>query len=164
MRHFAKAFAISQFSRYGGPQLPPTQSPAAGAMLAWGCTTYLCGDGIFFSGVLFLVLSLLSLLAKFAVGQLDAAEASVAREGSWIEALLPLCCCCWWCGGEATVELDEGRDISWPMDGSLSSRLGGDVLKAGRSKTCRIDGLRKESSTWGRGRIAVASAEAVVKY
>jgi hypothetical protein len=55
--------------------------------------------------------------------------------------------------------------MSWPMDGSLSSRLVGDVvLKAGRSKTCRIDGLRKESSTWGRGRIAVASAEAVVKY
>ena len=40
------------------------------------------GDGIFFSGVLFLVLSLLSLLVKLAVGQLDAAEASVAREGS----------------------------------------------------------------------------------
>lgn len=75
---------------------------------------------------------------------MDAAEASVASEGSWIEALLPLRCCVW----EATVELDEGRDMSWPMDGSLSSSLaGGDVLKAGRSKTCRIEGLRNESST-----------------
>lgn len=37
-----------------------------------------------------------------------------------------------------------------------------DVLKAGRSKTCRIEGLRNESSTWGRGRMEVASAEAVM--
>lgn len=43
MRHFAKAFAISQFPRYGGPQLPPTQSPAAGAMLAWGVQRTLVG-------------------------------------------------------------------------------------------------------------------------
>ncbi|CAE7027723.1 hypothetical protein PTTW11_04297 [Pyrenophora teres f. teres] len=95
-----------------------------------------------------------------AAGQLDAAEASVAREGSWIEALLPGR---WWVK-EATVELDEGRDMSWPMDGSLSSKLAVvGVLKAGRSKTCSIEGLRKESSTWGRGRMEVASAEAVMK-
>jgi hypothetical protein len=61
---------------------------------------------------------------------------------------------------EATVELEEGRDISWPIDGSLSSKLAVvGVLKAGRSKACRIEGLRNESSTWGRGRIEV---EAVV--
>lgn len=47
---------------------------------------------------------------------------------------------------EPTVELDEGREMSWPMDGSLSSRKVDDgVLKAGRSKTCRIEGLRNES-------------------
>jgi hypothetical protein len=34
--------------------------------------------------------------------------------------------------------------------------------KAGRSKTCRIEGLRNESTTWGRGRMEVASAEAVM--
>jgi hypothetical protein len=94
-----------------------------------------------------------------AAGQLEAAEASVASEGSWIEALLPCRCCVY----EATVELDEGRDLSWPMDGSLSSRWTVDgILKAGRSNTCNIEGLRNESSTWGRGRIEVASAEAVV--
>jgi hypothetical protein len=66
---------------------------------------------------------------------------------------------------EATVELEDGRDISWPIDGSLSSKLAViGVLKAGRSKTCRIEGLRNESSTWGRGRIEVASAEAVMEY
>lgn len=76
------------------------------------------------------------------------------------EALLPFRCgVC-----EATVELDEGRDMSWVIDGSLSSKLAAvGVLKAGRSKTCKIDGLRNESSTWGRGRIEVASAEAVMK-
>jgi hypothetical protein len=64
---------------------------------------------------------------------------------------------------EATVELEEGRDISWPMDGSLSSKLDVvGILKAGRSKACRIEGLRNVSSTWGRGRIEVASAEAVM--
>jgi hypothetical protein len=75
-------------------------------------TTYLSGDGILFSGVSFLVLSLLSLLLfMFAAGQFEAAEASVAREGSWIEeALLPC--------REATVELEDGRDISWPIDGN----------------------------------------------
>jgi hypothetical protein len=68
------------------------------------------GDGILFSGVSFLVLSLLSLLLfMFAAGQFEAAVASVAREGSWIEALY-----------EATVELEEGRDMSWPIDGSYA--------------------------------------------
>ncbi|KAF1838907.1 hypothetical protein BDW02DRAFT_487976 [Decorospora gaudefroyi] len=53
--------------------------------------------------------------------------------------------------------------MSWPMDGSLSSKFAVvGVLKAGRSKACKIDGRRNVSSTWGRGRIAVASAEAVV--
>jgi hypothetical protein len=54
--------------------------------------TYLGGEDIFFSGVSLLALSLLSLLFIFAAGQFDAAEASVAREGSWIEALLPCLC------------------------------------------------------------------------
>jgi hypothetical protein len=54
--------------------------------------TYLGGEGILISGVSLLVLSLLSLLFIFAAGQFDAAEASVAREGSWIEALLPCLC------------------------------------------------------------------------
>jgi hypothetical protein len=123
--------------------------------------TYLGGEGILFSGVPFLILSLLSLLFMFAAGQFDAAEASVASEGSWIEALLPWRCWVY----EATVELEDGRDMSWPIDGSLSSKLAVvGVLKAGRSKTCRIDGLRNESSTWGRGRMEVASAEAVMEY
>lgn len=55
--------------------------------------TYLGGEGILFSGVSLLVLSLLSLLFIFAAGQFDAADASVASDGSWIEALLP--CRCW---------------------------------------------------------------------
>ena len=123
--------------------------------------TYLGGEGILFSGVSFLILSLLSLLFMFATGQFDAAEASVASEGSWIEALLSWRCWVY----EATVELEDGRDISWPIDGSLSSKLAVvGVLKAGRSKTCKIDGLRNESSTWGRGRMEVASAEAVMEY
>ena len=121
--------------------------------------TYLSGDGTLLSGVSFLVLSLLVLLWLFAVGLLEATDASVDRAGSWMEALLPWRCCVY----EATVELDEGRDMSWPMDGSLSSRLTGDgVLRAGRSNTCSIDGRRKESLTKGRGRIEVASAEAVM--
>ncbi|KAH8725588.1 hypothetical protein GQ44DRAFT_564041, partial [Phaeosphaeriaceae sp. PMI808] len=53
--------------------------------------------------------------------------------------------------------------MSWPMDGScLSSIMAGGVLRAGRSKTCRMDGLRKQSVAWGLGRIEVASAEAVM--
>ncbi|KAF1940036.1 hypothetical protein EJ02DRAFT_241313 [Clathrospora elynae] len=100
-------------------------------------TTYLGGDGIFFSGVTRAVLSLLSLLFMFAAGQLEAAEASVASEGSWIEALLPWRCCLY----EATVELEEGRDMSWRIDGSLSSKLAVvGVLKAGRSNTCSLEG------------------------
>jgi hypothetical protein len=77
-----------------------------------------------------------------------------------------------WCGcwvNEATVELDDGRDVSRqpmsaPIDGrSLSSGVGGDtVLKAARLKTCSIEGRRKESLAWGRGRIEVARVEAVV--
>lgn len=68
----------------------------------------------------------------FAVGLVDASDASVDRAGSWIEELLPWRCCVY----EATVELDEGRDMSWPMDGNcLSSFVAGGVLMAGRSKT-----------------------------
>jgi hypothetical protein len=66
-------------------------------------------------------------------------------------------------GSEATVEADDGRDISWPIDGReglLSNVVA--VLKAGRSNTCRIDGLRNESRACGLGRIEVASAEAVM--
>ncbi|KAH7385272.1 hypothetical protein DE146DRAFT_666645 [Phaeosphaeria sp. MPI-PUGE-AT-0046c] len=49
------------------------------------------------------------------------------------------------------------------MDGNcLSSIMAGGVLRAGRSKTCRIDGLRKQSMAWGLGRMEVASAEAVI--
>lgn len=93
--------------------------------------TYLGGDGIFLSGVSFLVLSLLSVMLLFAAGLCDATEASVDRAGSWIEALLPCRCCVY----DATVELEDGRDMSWPMDGSRSSRSVMDgVLKAGRSK------------------------------
>jgi hypothetical protein len=92
VRRFAKPFAISPFWKYGGPQLPPTQSPAL-APCPPDLATYLGGDGIFFSGVFLLVLSLFSLLCRCAVGQFDAAEASVARDGSWMVALLPLCCC-----------------------------------------------------------------------
>jgi hypothetical protein len=76
-----------------------------------------------------------------------------------MDAWLPCRCCVY----EATVELEDGRDISWPMDGScLSSTVAGGVLMAGRSKTCKMDGLRKQSMAWGRGRIEVASAEAVM--
>ncbi|KAF2629140.1 hypothetical protein BU25DRAFT_306036, partial [Macroventuria anomochaeta] len=51
------------------------------------------------------------------------------------------------------------------IDGSVSwSNAGGDVvLIAGRSKACSIEGLRNVSWARGRGRIEVASAEAVVK-
>ena len=44
--------------------------------------TYLGGEGILFSGVSLLILSLLSLLFIFAAGQFDAADASVASDGS----------------------------------------------------------------------------------
>lgn len=53
--------------------------------------------------------------------------------------------------------------MSWPMGGSVLSSSVDGVLKAGRSSTCRIDGRRKESRAWGRGREReVARAEAVV--
>jgi hypothetical protein len=64
---------------------------------------------------------------------------------------------------EATVEVDDGREMSWPMDGSVLSSSVDGVLKAGRSSTCRIEGRRKESRACGRGRESeVARAEAVV--
>ncbi|PVH92442.1 hypothetical protein DM02DRAFT_483881, partial [Periconia macrospinosa] len=53
--------------------------------------------------------------------------------------------------------------MSWPMDGSAGRSSSEDaVLSEGRSNTCRIDGRRNESRAWGRGRIEVASAEAVM--
>lgn len=83
-------------------------------------------------------------------------DASVDRAGSWMEALLPCRCCVY----EATVELDEGRERSWPREGSLSSSVIQDgVLTAGKSNTWRMDGRRNESLTIGRGRMDV---EAVV--
>jgi hypothetical protein len=122
-------------------------------------TTYLGGDGIFCSGVSLLELLLLSLLERCAGGLFDATDASVDRAGSWIDEWLPCRCCVY----EATVELEDGRDRSWPMDGScLSSYIAGGVLMAGRSKACSIDGLRKQSLARGLGRIEVASAEAVM--
>jgi hypothetical protein len=64
---------------------------------------------------------------------------------------------------DATVEVDDGREISKPIEGSdgLSSSVD-DVLKDGRSSTCSIDGRRNVSRACGRGRIEVASAEAVM--
>lgn len=122
-------------------------------------TTYLGGDGIFCSGVFLLILKLLSLLALCAAGLFDATDASVDRAGSWIDEWLPCRCRVY----EATVELEDGRDMSWPMEGNcLSSTMAGGVLRAGRSNTCSIEGLRKQSAAWGLGRIEVASAEAVM--
>ncbi|ORY18582.1 hypothetical protein BCR34DRAFT_473294 [Clohesyomyces aquaticus] len=70
---------------------------------------------------------------------------------------------CRCCVNEATVDVEDGRDISWPIEGSggLSSSVDA-VLKAGRSNACSIEGRRKDSWAVGRGRIEVASAEAVV--
>jgi hypothetical protein len=122
-------------------------------------TTYLGGDGILCSGVFLIILKLLSLLALCAAGLFDATDASVDRAGSWIDEWLPCRCRVY----EATVELEDGRDMSWPMNGScLSSVIAGGVLRAGRSNTCSIEGLRKQSAAWGLGRIEVASAEAVM--
>jgi len=42
------------------------------------------------------------------VGLVDATEASVDKAGSWIDELLPCRCSVY----DATVELDEGRDMS----------------------------------------------------
>lgn len=147
---------------YGRVQLPVAQKWASAPITNHAKllhTTYLGGDGILFSGVALRVLSLLSLLVLFAAGLFDATDANVDKAGSWIEALLPCRCCVY----DATVELDDGRDMSWPIDGSLSSKGALDgVLKAGKSNACSIEGRRKESLAWGRGRIEVASAEAVV--
>lgn len=101
------------------------------------------------------VLSLMSLFSLFAVGLVDATEVSVESAGSWIDAWLPCRCCV----NEATVEVEDGRDIEWPIDGSgaLSSSVEV-VLNAGRSSTCSIDGRRNESMACGRGRVARAEA------
>jgi hypothetical protein len=103
--------------------------------------TYLGGDGIFCSGVVLLKSTLLPLLCVG--GLFDAADASEDKAGSWIDEWLPCRCCVY----EATVELEDGRDRSWLMDGNcLSSTIAGGVLRAGKSKTCSIDGLRKQSA------------------
>jgi hypothetical protein len=132
--------------------------------LAGHVETYLGGDDIFNGGEFRLTISVFS-LSVYVAEVVDATEASVDSAGSWIDALLPCRCC----ENDATVELDEGRDVSRPpmsapIDGSsLSSSVGGDaVLKAARLKTCSIEGRRKESLACGRGRIEVASAEAVM--
>jgi hypothetical protein len=105
--------------------------------------TYLGGDGIFCSGVVLLISTLLSLLVWCVGGLFDATDASVDKAGSWIDEWLPCRCCVY----EATVELEDGRDRSWLMDGNcLSSTIAGGVLRAGKSKTCSIDGLRKQSA------------------
>lgn len=92
-----------------------------------------------------------SLLSWSCVGLVDASEARVDNAGSCSDALLP-CRCSGWCVNDATVELLDGRDMSRPtssglIDGSvLRSNDGGEVvLIDGRSKACRIDGLRNES-------------------
>ncbi|KAF2122383.1 hypothetical protein BDV96DRAFT_594268 [Lophiotrema nucula] len=121
--------------------------------------TYLGGGENRFGGVPREVLSLMSLLSLFAAGLDDATDANVDNAGSWIDAWLP-----WRCReNEAIVEVEEGREISWPMDGraGLSSSVDA-VLNAGRSSTCRIDGRRNDSMATGRGRFIVARAEAVL--
>lgn len=138
--------AISASRSYGRRWKPPPQSAFAVRSLA-ACSTYLGGDGIFIGGDSLLRPSLLS-LSRCAAAVFEASEAIVDRAGSWTEALLPCRCCV----NDATVELDDGRDMSRPMisgliDGSvLWSNAGGDVvLMAGRSKACSIDGLRNVS-------------------
>lgn len=124
-------------------------------------STHLGGGDAFAGGVPRSELSLWSPLSRPPAEPLDATDASVDSAGSWMDAWLP---CRWRCGGsEATVDVDDGREMSWPMDGSdgLSSKADA-VLKAGRSKACSIDGRRNDSGACGRGRIEVASAEAVV--
>lgn len=96
-----------------------------------------------------------------AAGLGAATDASADSAGSWTEAWLP---CRWLVEKDATVDVDDGREMSWPSDGSdgLSSKAGA-VLKAGRSNACRIEGRRNVSLAWGRGSTEVASvAEAVV--
>lgn len=89
----------------------------------------------------------------YAAGVLDATEASVDSAGSWIPACL--------CGAEeAVVELDEGREMSWLIDGRgvLSWNAADGVLSAGSSNASRED-MRK---AWGRGKTVVASVAAVM--
>jgi hypothetical protein len=100
-----------------------------------------------------------SLYSVGVAGADDATDASADNAGRWSDAWLPCRCCVY----EATVDVEEGRGISWPNDGSgaLSSSVDA-ILNAGRSKACSIDGLRNDSRACGRGRIEVARAEAVV--
>jgi hypothetical protein len=129
------------------------------------CVVTYLGDGIFES-----------LRAKsspsFTVVLGELRDASVDSAGNWSDALLPcLCSGGCECENDATVEqLDDGREMSRPtssglIDGSVvRSNAGGEVvLIAGRSKACSIDGRRNVSWACGRGRIEVASAEAVVQ-
>jgi hypothetical protein len=61
------------------------------------------------------------------------------------------------------VEVDDGRGISKPIEGSEGFSSSDDaVLNAGRSRTWRMDGLRNESKATGRGRIVVARVEVVM--
>lgn len=157
------SLAISPARSYGGRHHPQPQPAFAHRSRALRCT-YLGGDGIFIAGASLRVLSLLS-WSRCAAALFEASEAMVDKAGSCIEAWPP--CRCW--VNDATVELDDGRErlrpmISGLMDGSVScSSAGGDVvLMAGRSNACSIDGLRNVSWACGRGRIEVASAEAVV--
>jgi hypothetical protein len=100
-----------------------------------------------------------SLFSRYRPELVEATTASVDSAGSCIE--LPLPCRC--CENEATVDAEEGRGISKPIDGRDSFSSSEDaILKAGKSRACSIDGLRNESRAWGRGRMDVASAKAVV--
>lgn len=142
--------------RYGRAQLPDAQHSdfASSRARLRVMETHLGGGDARFGGMPLEELSLL------AVRSLCATEASVDSAGSWMEAWLPWRCCG---NEEATLEVDDGRDISWPMDGSEGLLSSVDaVLNEGRSNACRIDGLRNDSEACGRGRMEVASAEAVV--
>jgi hypothetical protein len=97
-----------------------------------------------------------------AAGPGAATDASAERAGSWTEAWLP---CRWLVEKEAIVDVEDGREMSWPIDGreGLSSNVGA-VLKAGRSNACRIEGRRNVSLAWGRGSTDVASVAEAVPY
>ena len=152
-----------RYGRRGTPQ-PQLAAPATLEHHVYCDLTYL-GDGIFES-----VRARSSPSFTVVLGELR--DASVDSAGSWSDALLPCRCSggCE-CESDATVEqLDDGRDMSRPtssglIDGSVvRSNAGGEVvLIAGRSKACSIDGRRNVSWACGRGRIEVASAEAVVE-